>query len=75
MTAFKKEEWKLGDNTEKHRFPESRVYNIDVTSISTSWKTGTIIVERVQKIVGSVTSYGRGKKLFNYHKLTHSIPK
>ncbi|XP_063911278.1 uncharacterized protein LOC135128298 [Zophobas morio] len=68
VTAFNKAEVtlffkNLEDIMEKHMFTASKIYNMDETGISTVQDPGTIIAEKGQKRVGSVTSYERGKNI------------
>lgn len=68
VTAFNKEEVtlffkNLEDVMEKHKHTASKIYNMDETGITTVQDPGTIIAEKGQKRVGSVTSYERGKNI------------
>lgn len=68
VTAFNIDEVKLffqnlEDVMQKHQFTGSKVYNMDETGVTTVQDPGTIIAERGQKRVGSVTSYERGKNI------------
>lgn len=68
VTAFNKDEVDLFFKNlelimEKHKFRTSKIYNMDETGISTVQDPGTVIAEKGQKRVGSVTSYERGKNI------------
>lgn len=68
VTAFNKGEVNLffenlEDVMRKHQFTGSKIYNIDETGITTVQDPGTIIAQKGQKRVGSITSYERGKNI------------
>lgn len=48
---------------EKFKFPESRIFNVDETGISTVQKPAKILAPKGQKQVGSVISWERGKNV------------
>jgi hypothetical protein len=48
---------------EKNKFPESRIFNVDETGISTVQKPAKILAPKGQKQVGSVISWERGKNV------------
>lgn len=48
---------------ETYQFPASNIYNIDETRVTTVQDPGTIVAEKGQKRIGSVTSYERGKNM------------
>lgn len=68
VTAFNKYEvalffQNLKEFMEKYKFTGSKVYNMDETGVTTVQDPGTIIAEKGQKGVGSITSYERGKNI------------
>ncbi|XP_046684553.1 uncharacterized protein LOC124370309 [Homalodisca vitripennis] len=48
---------------DKHKFPASRVFNMDETGISSVQKPGHILAPKGQKQVGGVTSWERGRNV------------
>ncbi|KAJ8949557.1 hypothetical protein NQ318_016187 [Aromia moschata] len=68
VTAFNKDEVQMFYSNletlmEKYNFTSSKIFNMDETGISTVQDPGTIVAEKGQRRVGSVTSYERGKNI------------
>ena len=61
----------------KHKFTPDRIYNADETGFTTVQKPGTIVAEKGQKQVGSLTSQERGElvtALYAASATGHAIP-
>ncbi|KAJ8939093.1 hypothetical protein NQ318_003206 [Aromia moschata] len=68
VTAFNKDEVQmfyqnLETLMEKYNLLRPKIFNVDETGISTVQDPGTIVAEKGQRRVGSVTSYERGKNI------------
>lgn len=48
---------------DKHKFKDTNLWNVDETGISTVQDPGSVLAEKGQKRVGSVTSWERGKNI------------